>query len=128
MFNETLALNSEERELFKCEVCDEHMKRRLSDMKDLFFRIFKNINKIIKYIRMKDEIIVKKTIDELGEIEREFINQFLLFKKLLKIKQHNDIEIKVEDKETKRDIIDDLERKRTLLIVNYYKYRNIIRM
>ncbi len=97
-------------ELFKCEICDEHLRRRFAEMKETFFKIFKNINKLIKYIRSKDELTIKKTIEDLTETEKEFIYQMQLMKKLINIKQNNAL-IKTEDPELKRELIECLNTK-----------------
>jgi hypothetical protein len=116
MFNDNTIIDSE---LFKCEICDEHLRKRLYELKETFFRIFKNVNKIIKYIRAKDESTIKKTIDDLAETEKEFIHQMQLFKKLIQIKKANTI-IKTDDAEQKRELVDCLNTKRDKLRVYFY--------
>ena len=116
MFNDNTIIDSE---LFKCEICDEHLRKRLIEMKETFFRIFKNFNKIIKYIRGKDELTIKKTVDDLAETEREFIDQVNLLKKLIQIKKTNCI-IKTDDMEQKRELVECLNTKRDKLRVNFF--------
>jgi hypothetical protein len=85
-------------------------------MKETFFRIFKNFNKIIKFIRSKDEFTIKKTVEDLAETEKEFIDQVNLIKKLIQIKKTNSI-IKTDDLEQKRELIECMSTKRDKLRV-----------
>jgi hypothetical protein len=113
MFNDNTIIDNE---LFKCEICDEHLRKRLFEMKETFFKIFKNFNKIVKYIRGKDELTIKKTVDDLAETEKEFIDQVILLKKLIQIKKANCI-IKTDDIDQKRELVECFITKRDKLRV-----------
>ena len=78
--------------LIKCELCDDHIKRRYLEMKEHFFKIFKNYIKLLKLIKNKDEINIKKTVDEIKSSQKDFLTYRTLIEKLVlfrKISRNN---------------------------------------
>jgi hypothetical protein len=85
---ESIILNKEQYELLKCEFCDDHIKRRYIDMKEQFYKIFKNYIKLIKFIKNKDEASLKKSIDEIGSAQKELIHTRNFLEKLILLKKN----------------------------------------
>lgn len=89
---DSIIINKEQYELLKCEFCDDHIKRRYIDMKEQFYKIFKNYIKLIKFIKNKDETNLKKSIDEIGVAQKEliqtksFLEKFVNLRKKMKLK------------------------------------------
>ncbi len=78
-----------EYDLLKCEFCDEHIKRRFLELKEIFFKIYKNFIKIIKLIKIKDEVSLKKIVDETGVAQKEFLKYKQFVEKLIILKRNS---------------------------------------
>jgi hypothetical protein len=79
--------------LLNCEVCDEYIKRKYLDLKELYYKIFKAYTKFIKFIKTKEEGLIKKSFEELSLNQKEFINLFALLKKLVNYKLTNTVNV-----------------------------------
>ncbi len=84
---ESITLSRDQYDLIKCEFCDDHIKKRFIEMKELFFKFFKNYIKIIKLIKNKDEVNLKKTIEEIGVSQKEFLLHKNLIEKLIVLRK-----------------------------------------
>jgi len=82
-------ISKNEYELLKCEFCDEHLKRRYLELKEIFYKIYKNFIKIIKLIKIKDEINLKKIIEDTGLAQKEFLKYKHLVEKLIAIRKNS---------------------------------------
>ncbi len=109
-------------DVLKCEFCDDHIKRRFIEMKDTFFKIFKNYIKFIKLIKNKDEIILKKIIEDTGNAQKEFINNRALLEKLIAFRIDNiNIEYKKPilisglDENEKKEFFEELNKRKEVL-------------
>ena len=78
-----------EYDLLKCEFCDEHIKRRFLELKEIFFKIYKNFIKVIKLIKIKDEVSLKKIVDETGVAQKEFLKYKQFVEKLIILKRNS---------------------------------------
>ncbi len=81
------SINKQEFDLFKCEVCDDHLKRRFFELKEMFYKIYKNYIKIFKLVKNKDEISLKKIIEEIGITQKDYIKYRNLVEKLVYIRK-----------------------------------------
>lgn len=111
-------------DLLRCEICDDHLKKRYLDMKEQLFKIFKIYLKIQKFIKNKDEVNLKKCIDEIGYSQKDFIQHRLLLDKLILIKKQIinnpnsvNISIKVDsaDEIEKKTLFEELNKKKEYL-------------
>jgi hypothetical protein len=82
-------ISKNEYEFLKCEFCDEHIKRRYLELKDIFYKIYKNFIKIIKLIKIKDEINLRKIIDDTGLAQKEYLKYKHFVEKLIILKKNN---------------------------------------
>jgi hypothetical protein len=115
-------ISPEQFELLKCEFCDDHIKRRFIEMKDTFFKIFKNYIKFIKLIKNKDDQMLKKLIEETGNAQKEYINNKNLLDKLISFRERNpnleiDKHILIEglDEREKNEFFEELGKRKEAL-------------
>jgi hypothetical protein len=76
-------ITKEHFDLLKCEFCDDHIKRRFLETKEIFYKIFKNFIKFIKLIKNKEIHALQKLIEETGAAQNEFINYRNFVEKIL---------------------------------------------
>ena len=120
---DSIIINKEQYELLKCEFCDDHIKRRYIDMKEQFYKIFKNYIKLIKFIKNKDETNLKKSIDEIGVAQKEliqtksFLEKFVNTRKKMKLKSIQSINVIVEglDERERNTFFEELNTKKDLI-------------
>jgi len=120
---DSIIINKEQYELLKCEFCDDHIKRRYIDMKEQFYKIFKNYIKLIKFIKNKDETNLKKSIDEIGVAQKEliqtksFLEKFVNTRKKMKLKSIQSINVIVEglDERERNTFFEELNTKKELI-------------
>lgn len=125
-----VVLRKEEADILKCEFCDEHLKRKYIELKEILFRLFKNSIKLIKLIRGKEIRKIKEFVLEISQAQadfivmRKFMEKVIKFRKSMKFSSKNEFTIilnGVNDKE-KKEFFDDILTKKE----NLKKYLNNI--
>jgi len=116
-------INKEQFEVLKCDFCDDHIKRRFLDMKDLFYRIFKNFTRLVKLFRNKDEALLRKLLEDVAYGQKEFLRNHSLMEKMISIRinyekldYNKPIIIEGLNENEKREIFDDMSKRKELLI------------
>jgi hypothetical protein len=122
LINHATIITKEQFDLLKCEFCDEHIKRRFIELKETFFRIFKNFIKLIKLIKNKDDLSLRKIIEDTGHAQREFINSKNLLEKFIilrnsnkKLEYNKPIYLQGLEEKEKKDFFDELNLKKEAL-------------
>lgn len=82
----TFEVTKEQFDLIKCEFCDDHIKRRFLEMKELFYKMFKLFMKFSKLIKNKDMPNIQKLIEDIGNAQKDFITYRNIVEKLIIIR------------------------------------------
>jgi hypothetical protein len=120
--SENEMLTAEQIELFNCELCDDHLKKKFLDVKENFFKIFKFYVRLIRFIKNKEENM-KKYIEDIGQAQKEFISTRNLLQKLINIRQIGNLKKNIKfdtiSEEEKKEFFDQLKLRKDLY--NIYK-------
>lgn len=85
--NETLhELKLEELENYRCEFCDEHLRKRFTELKEYLYKVYRLFIQINKSNKFKED--VKTFAEELEEIKIKYFAIRSLIYKLIEIKKH----------------------------------------
>ena len=85
--NENLyELKEAELDLIKCEICDEHLRKRFMELKEYIYRIYKNFIQINRSVKFKEE--TKTFATELEETKNKYFEVRTLILKIIEIKKH----------------------------------------
>lgn len=113
-------LNKDQIDLLKCEFCDNHIVRRFLEMKETFYKIFKNYIKFVKLIKTKDEIHLKKLLEETEILQKEFIYLRNYVEKLITLRKFfkkDEYKIKLEgvEERERKELFDELLHRKDIL-------------
>jgi hypothetical protein len=115
--NESEVLTAEQIELFNCELCDDHLKKKFLEVKENFFKIFKFYVRLIRFIKNKEENL-KKYIEDIGPAQKEFIHSRNLLHKLINLRQLENLKknLKFENvsEEEKKEFFDQLKLRKEM--------------
>lgn len=79
-------LKPEESEYLRCEFCDDHLRKRFSELKEYLFKIYKLFIQINKSHKFKEDL--KSFPEELEEIKIKYFTVRSLIYKIIDIKKH----------------------------------------
>ncbi len=79
-------LKQEEIELLRCEFCDDHIRKRFSELKEYLFKIYKLFIQINKSHKFRADS--KSFPEELEDIKIKYFSIRSLIYKMIEIKKH----------------------------------------
>ncbi len=79
-------LKLEELDNYRCEFCDEHLRKRFTELKEFLYKVYRMFIQINKSNKFKED--VKKFAEELEDIKNKYFAIRLLIYKIIEIKKH----------------------------------------